>query len=98
MRRIILLSTLILSGCGIYGTDFDCGVGNGMACSSLYKVDHAVSRGEVDFQLEEATLKSSEKPKQVSKKPLSYPRNIWIAPKRDAQGNLHGEKIMQVRH
>lgn len=39
-----------LGGCSSYKESFDCPVGNGMACSSLHKVNKTMDRGDIDIE------------------------------------------------
>lgn len=87
---------LLLAGCSSYSTDFDCGVGKGMPCSSLYRIDHAVSKGEIDFELEEDSQKNPNTKSTVLSN-NGNPKLIWVAPRTDTNGIRHGEKLLQTR-
>lgn len=39
-----------IGGCSSYKESFDCPVGNGMACSSLHKVNKTMDRGDIDIE------------------------------------------------
>ena len=45
-----LFMSSFIGGCSFYKESFDCPVGNGMACSSLHKVNKTMDRGGIDIE------------------------------------------------
>ena len=98
MRGILgVMALSLLGGCSsLSENDFECGVGKGMPCSSVYKVDHAVSRGELDFELEGDRPLTSVRSRGPLRPETPGPHRVWIAPYQDERGQVHGEKIVLV--
>jgi hypothetical protein len=65
MKKLILVTCgvmgILLSGCSIYSSDFDCPYGNGMGCSSLSTVDKMVDSKTLDLESNLAGLSQLEK-------------------------------------
>ena len=53
MRYIVLIATLLLSGCSLwpYKSDFDCKVPKGQQCKSLYQINKMTDEGKFDPNL-----------------------------------------------
>lgn len=47
MIRVVLFC-LLLSGCAIHATNFDCGPAKGVRCTPLHVVDEMVSSGDIE--------------------------------------------------
>lgn len=62
---IVFLFVLNLSGCSPYKSGFDCPAGSGKACTSLYKINRLVDRGELG-QLEEEDPMNADLPKNLT--------------------------------
>ena len=79
MKKIYLI-VLMLSGCSTWSGDFDCGVGQGMKCASLSKVNKAMDRGEIDLDDEDS--QDGTKNSKTEKTSTCRPVHIWIAPQK----------------
>lgn len=47
MRILSLIMVIGLTGCSPYQSGFDCPAGKGRACTSLYRINKLIDRGEV---------------------------------------------------
>lgn len=90
MRRVFILACL-LSGCSTWSGDFDCGIGQGMKCASLSKVNKAMDRGEIDLDdsiacsnLADGNFACGKQCAKEQKNLSLVPVHIWIAPHRVA--------------
>lgn len=93
MKRLFLLITVVVAGCSPYSSELDCGVGRGMPCASLYKVNKAVDRGHIDFQLEEDAPLEQHPTTPLS---LRSPAKVWVAPYHDKAGHYHQAQVIEV--
>lgn len=88
MKKLLLLSLTLLTGCSTYSEKFDCGVGPGVGCKSLSHVNQMVERGQLPADDEDDFEASSQSPKG---------QRIWIAPHTDENGHYHDSSYLHLR-
>lgn len=96
MKKMIPYLSLFLGACAPYSSELDCEVGQGMACSSVYKVQKALDRGRIDLELEEEALPQRE---ITSPHPISLKKGpqVWVAPHLDERGNFHEAQMIELK-
>ncbi len=89
MKSFGIISILVfLNACSPYQSGFDCPAGKGQPCTSLYKVNKMVDRGEIG-QLEEEEPISSSLPKNLTSQ---NSLKIYFPSRTDVNGCWHGSK------
>ena len=89
MKKICLIILPILSGCAVYGEQFDCGPGMGVSCKSLTAVNRMVETGDLPLNAEAPPVGVDAFPKQQSLR-------IWMNGYEDATGNFHNATTLVV--
>lgn len=89
MKKICLIILPILSGCAVYGEQFDCGPGMGVSCKSLTAVNHMVEVGDLPLNAETPLVEGDTSPKPDSLR-------IWMNGYEDATGNFHNATTLEV--
>ncbi len=93
MKTVIVLSLLVLSGCG---QSFDCPYKDGVRCLSLSEVDKQISAGKLNQKNKAKPLKALE-PQKVPDSPfrtVDEVLTVWVAPYQTEDGTYHEEKLM----
>jgi hypothetical protein len=95
----ILILSIQVSGCAVYSTEFECGIGKGVGCKSISEVNELVNNGEItNVQIEKLPIGTafSFKPhgninaSQIVRAPERTAR-VWMNGFTDAKGDYIGE-------
>lgn len=86
-KGIIVMGLGILTGCTPYATEFECGVGKGMKCASMTKVNQAIDRKQLAIREDD----QNRSPAQVRE------IEIWTAPEVEDSNKVRPGKTIYVR-
>lgn len=99
---LVIIMTLVMSGCASMNSDFDCPMKDGIRCQSLDEVNAAVDRGEIGSSCGTTDVsrpaytktsyvqyKDSVVGRQASVRSPEDVMRVWIAPYEDTSGNYH---------
>jgi hypothetical protein len=107
MKRLIYILILIqLSGCAVYGTEFDCQAGKGAGCKSISQVNEMVNNGELVSDVSQITeeqkvsslnFKPSIETSETKVKRLpERTARVWINSFIDDKGDYVGETYVHT--
>lgn len=72
---IFILSSIFLSGCANYNSQFDCPAGQGVGCKSIEEIDKLIEAQELPKQEEKISQDKKPVPRKLSQEKTSRPRN-----------------------
>ena len=102
LNMIVILMSLLVSGCAQLNSDFDCPMKDGVRCMSIHQVNEAVDRGALGDEpanitvIQPSYLQGDYIQYKDGRASLSSPirkpeevTHVWVAPYEDVNGNYH---------